>query len=110
MYQLQCFCLPEKADTLKVCTKGDNLSACFCLCSKSRSQTAQNQQLENNTYTYEQIVEQLGDSTSDVIQGMTKVEGGTMVSLEPIIEVVQPSAPTSFFDKLCNFFAKLFGR
>ncbi len=71
---------------------------------------SQNQQLENNTYTYEQIVEQLGDSISDVIQGMTKVEGGTMVSLEPIIEVVQPSAPTSFFDKLCNFFAKLFGR
>lgn len=67
-------------------------------------------QLSQNQYTYQQMVDELGQSTTQITDGMVVAGEGTKVSLEPIVQVATPSAPTSFFDKLCSFFAKLFGR
>lgn len=67
-------------------------------------------QLSQNQYTYQQMVDELGQSTTQITDGMVVAGEGTKVSLEPIVEVANPVPPTSFFDKLCSFFAKLFGR
>lgn len=66
--------------------------------------------LQENQFTYQQMVDELGSSTTEITEGMVQAGGGTLVNLEPVVEVVNPVAPTSFFDKLCSFFAKIFGR
>ena len=68
--------------------------------------------LISNQERYEQILNELGESSISIAQGEGMITGGssTTVNLEPTTEVYKPTAPSGFFDRLCNFFAKLFGR
>ena len=68
--------------------------------------------LLTNQEKYERILSELGESSITIAQGagMTNTDSSTTVDLTPTNVVSQPTAPSGFFDRLCNFFATLFGR
>ncbi len=70
----------------------------------------QQEELQSALSAYEQQMSESGITETAITEGMTPGSGGVEVDLSPGKVSPTYQAPTSFWDQLCNFFAKLFGR
>lgn len=72
--------------------------------------TQQQEALQSAQSAYEQQMSEAGITETAITEGITPGGSGSAVDLSPGKVSPTYQAPSSFWDRLCNFFAKLFGR